>query len=294
MDLGIKGKWALVCGASKGLGYGCAISLAQEGVNLVINARSEQPLREAAARIGGETGVTVIAVACDITTPAGQAEALAASPQIDILINNAGGPPPGDFRNFTREQWLSALNANMLTPIDLIKATLDGMIERRFGRVVNITSSSVKAPIDILGLSNGARSGLTGFVAGLARKTVVHNVTINNLLPGAFDTDRLRTTFAASAKQANLPYDEMVARRTQTIPAGRLGNAYEFGQACAYLCSAQASYVTGQNFLIDGGAYPGHLRQLDTYALFFGFLEGFVELTHVLVSSVSIGLSKSI
>ena len=257
MDLGIEGKWALVCGASKGLGYGCAISLAQEGANLVINARSEQPLREAAARIGGETGVTVIAVACDITTPAGQAEALVAAPQVDILINNAGGPPPGDFRSFTREQWLSALNANMLTPIDLIKATLDGMIERRFGRVVNITSSSVKAPIDILGLSNGARSGLTGFVAGLARKTVVHNVTINNLLPGAFDTDRLRTTFAASARLANVGYDEMVARRTQTIPAGRLGNAYEFGQACAYLCSAQAGYVTGQNFLIDGGAYPG-------------------------------------
>ena len=257
MDLGIKGKWALVCGASKGLGYGCAISLAQEGANLVINARSEQPLREAASRIGGETGVTVIAVACDITTPAGQAEALAAAPQVDILINNAGGPPPGDFRSFTREQWLSALNANMLTPIDLIKATLDRMIERRFGRVVNITSSSVKAPIDILGLSNGARSGLTGFVAGLARKTVIHNVTINNLLPGAFDTDRLRSTLTASARQANLPYDEMVARRTQTIPAGRLGNAYEFGQACAYLCSAQASYVTGQNFLIDGGAYPG-------------------------------------
>ncbi|MCX7273383.1 MAG: SDR family oxidoreductase [Burkholderiales bacterium] len=257
MDLGIKGKWALVCGASKGLGYGCALSLAQEGANLVINARSEQPLRDAAERIRGETGVTVLAVACDITTPSGQAEALAAPPQIDILINNDGGPPPGDFRSFTREQWLSALNANMLTPIDLIKATLDGMIERRFGRVVNITSSSVKAPIDILGLSNGARSGLTGFVAGLARKTVVHNVTINNLLPGVFDTDRLRGTIAASAKGAGIDYEEALARRVATVPAGRLGNAYEFGQACAYLCSAQAAYVTGQNFLIDGGAYPG-------------------------------------
>ncbi len=257
MDLGIKGKWALVCGASKGLGYGCALSLAQEGVNLVINSRSAGPLKEAAARIGGETGVTVVAVACDITTPAGQAESLAAAPQVDILVNNAGGPPPGDFRSFTREQWLAALNANMLTPIDLIKATLDGMIERRFGRIVNITSSSVKAPIEILGLSNGARSGLTGFVAGLARKTVIHNVTINNLLPGAFDTDRLRTTMAAAAKQANLSVEEVAAQRAKGIPAGRLGNAYEFGQACAYLCSAQASYVTGQNFLIDGGAYPG-------------------------------------
>ena len=265
MDLGIAGKWALVCGASKGLGLGCAQALAREGVNVLIVARGAEVLEQAAtslrAEVAGVAGAKVLAVAADITTEAGRAAAFSAAggpgTDFDIVVTNAGGPPPGDFRSLTREQWLSALNANMLTPIDLIKATLDGMIERRFGRVVNITSSSVKAPIDILGLSNGARSGLTGFVAGLARKTVVHNVTINNLLPGAFDTDRLRTTFAASAKQANLPYDEMVARRTQTIPAGRLGNAYEFGQACAYLCSAQASYVTGQNFLIDGGAYPG-------------------------------------
>jgi len=257
MDYGIAGKWALVCGASKGLGYGCARALAGEGVNVVINARTEQTLREAAARIGGETGATVVAVACDITSEAGRAEALAACPQVDILVTNAGGPPPGDFRDFTRDDWIRAIDANMLTPIELIKATVDGMIERRFGRVVNITSSSVKAPIEVLGLSNGARSGLTGFVAGIARKTVAHNVTINNLLPGMFDTDRIRATLSAFAKAQNVTPEEAVQRRLTTIPAGRMGNPEEFGQACAYLCSAQASYVTGQNFLIDGGAYPG-------------------------------------
>jgi 3-oxoacyl-[acyl-carrier protein] reductase len=257
MDYGIAGKWALVCGASKGLGYGCARALAGEGVNVVINARTEQTLREAAARIGGETGATVVAVACDITSEAGRAEALAACPQVDILVTNAGGPPPGDFRDFTRDDWIRAIDANMLTPIELIKATVDGMIERRFGRVVNITSSSVKAPIEVLGLSNGARSGLTGFVAGIARKTVAHNVTINNLLPGMFDTDRIRATLSAFAKAQNVTPEEAVKRRLTTIPAGRMGNPEEFGQACAYLCSAQASYVTGQNFLIDGGAYPG-------------------------------------
>ncbi|MFP5411611.1 SDR family oxidoreductase [Zeimonas arvi] len=257
MDLGIAGKWALVCGASKGLGYGCAISLAKEGVNLVINARSAGPLEEAARRIAGETGVEVRAVACDITTEAGRNEALAAAPQVDILVNNAGGPPPGDFRKFTRDDWIKAVDANMLTPIELIKATVDPMIERKFGRIVNITSSAVKAPIDILGLSNGARSGLTGFVAGLARKTVVHNVTINNLLPGMFDTDRLRGTNQAAATAAGITLEEAAARRMASIPAGRFGTSWEFGQACAYLCSAQAGYVTGQNFLIDGGNYPG-------------------------------------
>jgi 3-oxoacyl-[acyl-carrier protein] reductase len=257
MDLGIAGKWALVCGASKGLGYGCAISLAKEGVNLVINARSAGPLDEAARRIAGETGVEVRAVACDITTEAGRNEALAAAPQVDILVNNAGGPPPGDFRKFTRDDWIKAVDANMLTPIELIKATVDPMIERKFGRIVNITSSAVKAPIDILGLSNGARSGLTGFVAGLARKTVVHNVTINNLLPGMFDTDRLRGTNQAAATAAGITLEEAAARRMASIPAGRFGTSWEFGQACAYLCSEQAGYVTGQNFLIDGGNYPG-------------------------------------
>ena len=257
MDFGIKGKWALVCGASKGLGYGCARALAGEGVNLVINARTERTLAEAAKRIADETGVEVVAVAADITTEAGRAQALAAAPQIDILVNNAGGPPPGDFRNFTRDDWIKALDANMLTPIELIKATVDRMIERKFGRVVNITSSSVKSPIEVLGLSNGARSGLTGFVAGLARKTVAHNVTINNLLPGVFDTDRIRATLAATAKSMGVSEEEAMRRRIAGVPAGRLGDPQEVGQACAYLCSAQAAYVTGQNFLIDGGAYPG-------------------------------------
>ena len=257
MDLGIKGKWAIVCASSKGLGYGCASALAHEGVNVVMNARSEGPLKEAAKRIADETGVKVVPVACDITTEAGRKQVLAAAPQVDILVNNAGGPPPGDFRNFTRDDWIKALDANMLTPIELIKATVDPMIERKFGRIVNITSSAVKAPIDVLGLSNGARSGLTGFVAGVARKTAASNVTINNLLPGMFDTDRLRSNNEAGAKSAGISFDEMASRRRATIPAGRFGDAAEFGYACAFLCGAQAGFITGQNFLIDGGAYPG-------------------------------------
>jgi len=257
MDLGIAGKWALIGGASKGLGYGCALALAREGVNVAINARSPEPLEEAAARIRAETGVTVVAVACDITTEAGRAQVLAACPQVDILVTNAGGPPPGDFRTWTRDHWIAAIDANMLTPIELIKATVDGMIARRFGRIVNITSSSVKAPIEILGLSNGARSGLTGFVAGLARKTVEHNVTINNLLPGQFDTDRLRKTSESTAKTLGKTTQEVADMRRAAIPAKRFGEAMEFGQMCAYLCSQQASYYTGQNVLLDGGAYPG-------------------------------------
>jgi 3-oxoacyl-[acyl-carrier protein] reductase len=257
MDLGITGRWALVCGASKGLGYGCARALAGEGVNLVINARTESALSASAQRIAAETGVTVIPVAGDITDAGVRAQALGAAPQIDILVNNAGGPPPGDFRDWTREHWVAALDANMLTPIELIKATVDGMIARRFGRIVNITSSSVKAPIDILGLSNGARSGLTGFVAGLARKTVEHNVTINNLLPGAFDTDRLRGNLVAQAQRAGLTPDAFLGARQKAIPARRFGNEMEFGQFCAFMCGAQASYFTGQNVLLDGGAYPG-------------------------------------
>jgi len=257
MDLGISGRWAVVCASSKGLGYGCAISLAQEGVNLVMNARSADVLEQAAAQIRAQTGVEVRTVAADITTAEGRGSVLAACPQVDILINNAGGPPPGDFRNWTREDWVKALDGNMLTPIELIKATVDGMIERRFGRIINITSSSVKAPIEVLGLSNGARSGLTGFVAGLARQTVRHNVTINNLLPGVFNTDRIRTTAQAMATKQGQSLEDTLAARAKSIPAGRLGDPYEFGQACAYLCSRQASYVTGQNFLIDGGTYPG-------------------------------------
>ena len=259
MDFGIAGKWALVCGASKGLGYGCARALAGEGVNVVINARSEQTLREAAARIAGETGVKVVPVAVDITSEAGRAEALAACPQVDILVNNAGGPPPGDFRNFTRDDWIRAVDANMLTPIELIKATVDGMIERKFGRIVNITSSAVKAPIDILGLSNGARSGLTGFIAGVARnpKLAAAGVTINNLLPGAFDTDRLKSNLSGTAQKTGKSVDEVAEARKKTIPSMRFGTSEEFGAICAFLCSQQAGYINGQNVLADGGAYPG-------------------------------------
>ena len=257
MDLGIKGKWAVVCAASKGLGYGCARSLAGEGVNLVINARTESTLKEAAERIRRETGVEVIAVPGDITREKGRSEVLAAAPQVDILVNNAGGPPPGDFRQFTRDDWIAAIDANMLTPIELIKATVDKMMERKFGRIVNITSSAVKAPIEILGLSNGARSGLTGFVAGLARNTVASNVTINNLLPGRFMTDRLRGNFAAEAKKKGVTAEEAAEASRKAIPAKRFGDEMEFGQYCAYLCSQQASYVTGQNLLIDGGSFPG-------------------------------------
>jgi 3-oxoacyl-[acyl-carrier protein] reductase len=257
MDFGIAGRNAIVCGASKGLGKGCAMALAREGVHVVIVARSSGPLEETASEIRKATRVSVAAIAADITTPAGRAAALAACPNPDILITNAGGPPPGDFRDWTRDHWIAALDANALTPIELIKATVDGMIGRRFGRIVNITSSSVKAPIEILGLSNGARSALTGFVSGLARKTVAHNVTINNLLPGSFDTDRWRGNLKFQAQKSGVAEAELRATRERAIPAGRLGNAEEFGAACAFLCSAQASYFTAQNFLIDGGAYPG-------------------------------------
>jgi 3-oxoacyl-[acyl-carrier protein] reductase len=239
------------------LGYACARSLAGEGANLVINARTDSSLQEAAERIRQETGVEVIAVAGDITREKGRVEVLAAAPQVDILINNAGGPPPGDFRKFSRDDWIAALDANMLTPIELIKATVDNMMERKFGRIVNITSGAVKAPIEILGLSNGARSGLTGFVAGLARTTVVANVTINNLLPGRFMTDRLRSNFAAEAKKRGITEEQAAESARLAIPAKRFGDAMEFGQYCAYLCSQQASYVTGQNLLIDGGSFPG-------------------------------------
>ncbi len=257
MNFDIKGRRALVCAASKGLGRGCALALAREGVEVTLVARGAEALAATAAAIRAETGATVTTVAADITSAEGRAAALAACPQPDILVNNAGGPPPGDFRDWTREDWLKALDANMLTPIELIKATVDAMIERRFGRIVNITSGAVKAPIDVLGLSNGARSGLTGFVAGIARKTVRHNVTINNLLPGFFDTDRIRSVIGATAKSRGISYDQALAERVATIPAGRIGDPAEFGAACAYLCSAQAGFITGQNWLLDGGAYPG-------------------------------------
>jgi 3-oxoacyl-[acyl-carrier protein] reductase len=257
MDLGIKGRKALVCAASKGLGRGCAEALAREGVDVTIVARTENAVRQAAEEIGASAGRPVRWVACDITTPEGRTAALAACPSPDILINNAGGPPPGDFRDWDRAAWLRAIDANMLTPIELIRATIDAMIERRFGRIVNITSSAVRAPIDVLGLSNGARSGLTGFVAGLARKVAKHNVTINNLLPGQFDTDRLRATMEGRAKAAGKAVEDVRRAAMEAIPAGRFGSAQEFGTLCAFVCSAQASYLVGQNLLLDGGNYPG-------------------------------------
>lgn len=257
MDLGIKGRNALVCGASKGLGKGCAIALAREGVNVTIVARGAEELEKTATSMREETGARVTTVAADITKLEGRLRALTAAGEIDILVTNAGGPPPGDFRNWTRDHWIAALDANMLTPIELIKATVDGMVARSFGRIVNITSGAVKAPIEILGLSNGARSGLTGFVAGLARKTVRSNVTINNLLPGPFDTDRLNSTIAAGAKMSGQSIAEAREARRRQNPAGRFGTPEEFGMACAFLCSAHAGYITGQNLLLDGGAYPG-------------------------------------
>ena len=260
MDLGISGKWALVCAASKGLGRGCAEALAREGVHLVITARGSEALEATAAAIrAASPGVTVRTVVGDITTPAGRAAALTACPQVDILVNNAGGPPPGDFRQWDRDTWIAAIDANMLTPIELIKATVDAMATRGFGRVVNITSASVKAPIDFLGLSNGARSGLTGFVAGLARQPQLagRNVTINGILPGSFDTDRLKQGFRANAAKHGVTAEELADRRRVLVPAQRFGTAAEFGELCAFVCSQQAGYLTGQNLLIDGGAYPG-------------------------------------
>ncbi len=263
MDLGIKGKWALVSGASKGLGLGCAQALAAEGVNVVLVARGARDLDAAAQALRAQAaGVTVLTVAADITTPEGRVAALSVAggpgAAFDIVVNNAGGPPPGDFRAWDRDVWIKALDANMLTPIELIKATVDGMAQRGFGRIINITSGAVKAPIDILGLSNGARSGLTGFVAGVARSPLAaQGVTVNNLLPGAFDTDRLKTTLAGAAEKTGQSVDAIADARRKNIPAKRFGTSEEFGAICAFLCSVHAGYITGQNVLADGGAYPG-------------------------------------
>jgi 3-oxoacyl-[acyl-carrier protein] reductase len=277
MDLGIAGKWALVCGASKGLGLGCAQALHAEGVNVVLVARGIEVLQQSAIDLIAFKAINTMAnaefetkfvpkilyVVADITTEAGREAAfsVAGGPgkDFDIVVTNAGGPPPGDFRNWAREDWLKAVDANMLTPIELIKATVDGMAARGFGRIVNITSSAVKSPIDILGLSNGARSGLTGFVAGVARtaKLAGNNVTINNLLPGAHDTDRLKTTMSGAAQKMGRSLDDVLDARRKEIPAQRFGSVQEFGATCAFLCSQHAGYITGQNILADGGAYPG-------------------------------------
>ncbi|MEG0921648.1 MAG: SDR family oxidoreductase [Comamonas sp.] len=273
MDFGIANKWALVCAASKGLGRGCAQALVNEGVNVVINARGADALKDTARQLKvmaamwaaaapGRIAPQVIAVAADITTEEGRIAVLNADggpgKNFDILVNNAGGPPPGDFRDWDREAWIKALDANMLAPIALIQTVIDGMAERGFGRIVNITSSSVKAPIDILGLSNGARSGLTGFVAGVARSAIAgKGVTINNMLPGKFDTDRIAATISATANKTGKSEADIRATQQKQIPAGRYGTAEEFGSICAFLCSQQAAYITGQNILPDGGAYPG-------------------------------------
>jgi 3-oxoacyl-[acyl-carrier protein] reductase len=262
MDLKIRGKWALVCGASKGLGRACAQALVEEGVHVLMVARGVQALQQAATDLiavaASSTGAQVTFCAQDITTTEGRAAVFAQRQDFDIVITNAGGPPPGNFRDWDRDAWLKALDANMLTPIELIKATVDGMAARGFGRIVNITSGAVKSPIDILGLSNGARSGLTGFVAGVARSSLAaQGVTINNLLPGAFDTDRLRATLAANAPKSGQSDEAVAEARRNGIPAKRFGTPQEFGEVCAFLCSQQAAYITGQNVLVDGGAYPG-------------------------------------
>ena len=252
MDLGIAGKWALVGGASRGLGLGCATALVHGADQL------EKSASHLIATHAQSTGASVLFCAQDITTEAGRAAVFALRQDFDIVVTNAGGPPPGDFRDWDRAAWLAAVDANMLTPIALMKATVDGMAQRGFGRVVNITSSAVKAPIDVLGLSNGARSGLTGFVAGLARSPLAaKGVTINNLLPGLFDTNRIQTVMQAAAKKSGQTMEAVIDARRNTIPARRLGSPQEFGAICAFLCSQQAAYITGQNVLADGGAYPG-------------------------------------
>ncbi len=259
MDTGLTGKRALICAASKGLGRACATALAREGVAVTITARGEAALQAAAEEIRRACGVRVTAVAGDITTESGREAALAACPDPDILVTNAAGPPAGDFRDWSRQDWIAALDANMLTPIALIRAVVDPMIARRFGRIVNITSGSVKSPIAALGMSNGARAGLTGFVAGLARQVARHNVTINNLLPGPFLTDRLRSLSALAAQKSGRSVDEEIAERGRAGPAGRIGDPAEFGDACVFLCSASSGFVVGQNLLLDGGAFNAML-----------------------------------
>jgi len=272
MNLEIAGKWALVCGASKGLGFGCAKALVDNGVNVVINARRAEVLQaaaselaavsEAAAKRDGFAAAKVISIACDITTVEGREAVFSAAggpgKDFDIVVTNAGGPPPGDFREWERDAWIKAIDANMLTPIELIRATVDGMASRGFGRIVNITSSAVKAPIDILGLSNGARSGLTGFVAGVARSSIAEKgVTINNILPGKFATDRLEGNIKVTAAKSGKDEDTIRQAQQAVVPAKRFGHPDEFGALCAFLCSQQAGYITGQNMLIDGGMYSG-------------------------------------
>ncbi|WP_149142537.1 SDR family oxidoreductase [Gemmobacter caeruleus] len=255
MDLGIRGKRALVCAGSKGLGRGCAEALAEAGVDLVLNARGAEALEATAAAIRARHGVTVQAIAADITSEAGRAEVLAAAGEVDILVTNAGGPPPGMWSDWSREDFIRALDANMLTPIALMQAQLPGMMARGWGRVINITSASVRSPIGVLGLSNSARAGLTGFVAGTARQVAARGVTINNLLPGIHDTDRATALDGGVVKAQGITMEAARAQRMATIPANRYGTPAEFGAACAFLASQHAGFIVGQNILLDGGAF---------------------------------------
>ena len=259
MDLDIRGKCAIVCASSRGLGFACARALLTEGVNVLICGRDDQSLREAADSLSDMDGGRVTAVQADVTTAAGRDALLAACPEPDILVNNAGGPPPGDFRNWGQQDWFEAVNANMYSAIDMIRRSLDGMIERRFGRIVNITSVAVKMPVSQLGLSNGARAGLTGFVSGIAREPAQFNVTINNLLPGYVATDRMWSVLEAGARATGQDPDVFQETTFSRIGARRPGDPDEFGAVCAFLCSSQAAYMTAQNILMDGGLFPGTL-----------------------------------
>jgi len=257
MDLGLEGRYAIVCASSEGLGRACALELARAGCTVAINGRDAEKLARVAAEIHAATGADIIPVAGDVALPETQERLIAAVPHADILVNNNGGPPYRDFREIDREAMLNGVTNNMIAPIEMVQRVIDGMVERRFGRIVNITSGSVKMPLGGLDLSSGARLGLTGFLAGVARQVVHANVTINNLLPGAFDTNRLRTGQKARAEQAGVDIETVRQERAAAIPAGRFGDPSEFGAACAFLCSAQAGYITGQSLLIDGGAFPG-------------------------------------
>lgn len=255
MDLGIRGRKAIVCASSRGLGKGCAMALAQNGVDVTINGVDPERLKATAREISEATGVRVTAVAADITSPEGQRKLLDACPEPDILVNNNGGPPRSELKNLDREKLMNGLVMNMITPIELLREVLPGMGSRQFGRVVNITSINVKMPVPFLDLSAGARAGLTGFCAGVARTVAQHNVTINNLLPGFYDTDRQRNGFLATSKLTGRPVEEIAAERLKSVPAKRFGDPKEFGMVCAFLCSEHAGYVTGQNVLVDGGRF---------------------------------------
>ena len=259
MDLKIAGRKAIICASSKGLGKACALALAAEGVDVWISARSSGPLEEAVDEVNALGGGKAIAVTADVTTEGGRSALYEACPAPDIVVNNAGGPPPGDFRNWGQEDWFDAINANMYSAIDMIKRCLDGMMERRFGRIINITSVAVKMPVPVLGLSNGARTGLTGFISGIAREPAQHNVTINNLLPGYIATDRMWSVLEAGARQAEMDDETFQQNMFSKIGAKRPGKPGEFGATCAFLCSQQAAYITAQNVLMDGGLYPGTL-----------------------------------